>query len=42
MPGGCALSAHGAGMLVVKLDGQTKAEKVTYAKLCKRYGLKAA
>jgi hypothetical protein len=34
MPGGCALSAHGAGKLIVKTDGQTKTEKDTYAKLC--------
>jgi hypothetical protein len=34
MPGGCALSAHGAGKLIVKTDGQTKFEKDTYAKLC--------
>jgi hypothetical protein len=35
MPGRCALSAHGAGKLIVKTDGQTKTEKDTYAKLCK-------
>jgi hypothetical protein len=35
MPGGHALSAHGAGkLLIVKTDGQTKTEKDTYAKLC--------
>jgi hypothetical protein len=34
MPGGCTLSAHGAGKLIVKTDGQTKTEKDTYAKLC--------
>jgi hypothetical protein len=34
MPGGHALSAHGAGKLIVKTDGQTKTEKDTYAKLC--------
>jgi hypothetical protein len=34
MPGGCTLSAHGAGKLIVKTDGQTKAEKDTYTKLC--------
>jgi hypothetical protein len=33
MPGGRALSAHGAGKLIVKTDGQTKTEKDTYAKL---------
>jgi hypothetical protein len=27
MPGGRALSAHGAGKLIVKTDGQTKTEK---------------
>jgi hypothetical protein len=34
MPGRWALSAHGAGKLIVKTDGQTKTEKDTYAKLC--------
>jgi hypothetical protein len=34
MPGGCTLSAHGAGKLIVKSDRQTKTEKDTYAKLC--------
>jgi hypothetical protein len=34
MPGRCALSAHGAGKLIVKTDGRTKTEKDTYAKLC--------
>jgi hypothetical protein len=38
MPGGHALSAHGAGKLIVKTDRQTKAEKDTYAKLCKWQG----
>jgi hypothetical protein len=33
MPGGCALTAHGAGKLIVKTDGLTKAEKDMYAKL---------
>jgi hypothetical protein len=33
MPGGCTLSAHGAGKLIVKTDRQTKTEKDTYAKL---------
>jgi hypothetical protein len=33
MPGGRALSAHGAGKLIVKTDRQTKTEKDTYAKL---------
>jgi hypothetical protein len=33
MPGGRALSAHGAGKLIVKTDGQTKTEKDTNAKL---------
>jgi hypothetical protein len=33
MPGGLALSAHGAGKLIVKTDGQTETEKDTYAKL---------
>jgi hypothetical protein len=33
MPGGCALSAHRAGKLIVKTDGQTKTEKDMYAKL---------
>ena len=31
MPGRCALSAHGAGKLIVKTDGQTETEKDTYA-----------
>jgi hypothetical protein len=31
MPGGRALSAHGAGKLIVKTDGQTKTEKDMYA-----------
>jgi hypothetical protein len=34
MPGGRALSAHKAGKLIVKTDGQTKTEKDVYAKLC--------
>jgi hypothetical protein len=34
MPGGCALSAHGARQLIVKTDGQTETEKDTYANLC--------
>jgi hypothetical protein len=34
MPGGHALSAHGAGKLIVKTDRQTETEKDTYAKLC--------
>jgi hypothetical protein len=33
MPGGCALSAHGAGKRIVKTDRQTETEKDTYAKL---------
>jgi hypothetical protein len=33
MPGGRALSAHGAGKLIVKTDGQTETEKDMYAKL---------
>jgi hypothetical protein len=33
MPGGRTLSAHGAGKLIVKTDGQTETEKDTYAKL---------
>jgi hypothetical protein len=32
MPGGGALSAYGAGKLIVKTDGQTETEKDTYAK----------
>jgi hypothetical protein len=34
MPGGRALSAHEAGKLIVKTDGQTETEKDTNAKLC--------
>jgi hypothetical protein len=34
MPGGCTLSAHGAGKLIVKTGRQTKAEKDMYAELC--------
>jgi hypothetical protein len=34
MPGGGALSAHGARKIIVKTDGQTKTEKDMYAKLC--------
>jgi 16S rRNA U1498 N3-methylase RsmE len=34
MPGRHALSAHGAGKLIVKTDRQTETEKDTYAKLC--------
>jgi hypothetical protein len=34
MPGGCPLSANGAGKLIVKTDGQTETEKDMYAKLC--------
>jgi hypothetical protein len=33
MPGRHTLSAHEAGKLIVKTDGQTKTEKDTYAKL---------
>jgi hypothetical protein len=33
MPGGCTLSAHGAGKLIVKTDRQAKTEKDMYAKL---------
>jgi hypothetical protein len=33
MPGRHTLSVHGAGKLIVKTGGQTKAEKDTYAKL---------
>jgi hypothetical protein len=33
MPGGCTLSAHRAGKLIAKTDGQTETEKDTYAKL---------
>jgi hypothetical protein len=33
MPGRRALSAHGAGKLIVKTDRQTETEKDTYAKL---------
>jgi hypothetical protein len=32
MPGGCALSAHRAGKLIVKTDRQTETKKDTYAK----------
>jgi hypothetical protein len=38
MPGRCTLSAHGAGKLIVKTDGQTKTEKDMYAKLCPAEG----
>jgi hypothetical protein len=37
MPGGHALSAHGAGKLIVKTGRQTEAEKDTYTELCHYY-----
>jgi hypothetical protein len=39
MPGGHALSAHGAGWLIIRTGIQTKMEKDTYAKLLLKRGM---